>query len=407
MTVNGVIRPILVAGLLFACGSPTRSTTHPSDHERSRPQLEPASAPPSGANPSPFEQEHQPPSFRRTEPADCARVLWCASGGAALVGDPVLDAQERVYVATSDGYLHAFERDGRFRFSYTVEGTPQGSVSLRASDGVILLGTTAGLIYAINQSGHLHWKHQTPSAVWSGLYGLNERAVTFLGVDWRLYALSNAGAALYRVRAPLVPTTEPVVGPHDVVWVGMTDSVARFVAAYRLERIPLAAPSLPAGPVEQIVTIGDYAVARASGRAYWIVSGQDTIPLGAAEQLGSDRKRVALISGERMRMLGSPTTAHHSAVKTPQLIPVESDPIELGHGSVSGEVTLLGGQTFVPRSSGSVSIFDATEAVCHIDVFDAPARRPIVGSSGSYIAVADQLGRFCALTIEAKPVHAP
>src|SRR6478609_5234896 len=61
----------------------------------------------------------------------CATVLWCASGGAALVGEPVLDKHERVYAATSDGYLHAFERDGRFRFSYTVQGTPLGSVSLR------------------------------------------------------------------------------------------------------------------------------------------------------------------------------------------------------------------------------------------------------------------------------------
>src|SRR5690606_10844033 len=124
------------------------------------------------STPSPTHSSRIRLSLGKAEPSDCARVLWCASGGAALVGDPVLDQKERVYVATSDGYLHAFERDGRFRFSYTVDGTPQGSVSLRASDGVVLVGTTAGFIYAINQNGHLHWKHRTTTAVWSGLYGL-------------------------------------------------------------------------------------------------------------------------------------------------------------------------------------------------------------------------------------------
>lgn len=319
----------------------------------------------------------------------------------------MLDQKERVYVATSDGYLHAFERDGRFRFSYTVEGTPQGSVSLRASDGVVLLGTTAGFIYAINQNGHLHWKHRTTTAVWSGLYGLNPRAVTFLGLDWRLYALSNAGAALYRVRAPLSPTTEPVVAPHDVVWVGMTDSVARFVAAYRLERIALVQAPAAVGPVEQIVSIADYAVARASEHAYWIVSGQEVIPLGPAAQMGGDGRRVALVHEKSMRILGVEPAELNASTQTKAITPRELRRIELGAGAVSAAVTLVAERTFVPRSSGALSIYDSTEATCHITVFDAPARRPVVGSSGDYVALADNSGRFCAVSIESKSARAP
>src|SRR5690606_14887190 len=84
------------------------------------------------------------PSFEASRPnapvGAPAHVMWCASGGAPIVGAPVVDESDRSYIATADGYLHAFERDGRFRWSYTVKGTPLGSVSIRPSDGAILMG---------------------------------------------------------------------------------------------------------------------------------------------------------------------------------------------------------------------------------------------------------------------------
>ncbi len=343
----------------------------------------------------------------RHEARACAEVLWCGSGGAAVVGDPVLDDQERVYVATSDGYLHAFERDGRYRFSYTVQGTPLGSVSLRTSDGVILMGTTAGLIYAINQSGSLHFKHSTPTSVWSGLYALSDHAVTFLGLDWRLYALRNSGAALYRVRAPSPPTTEPVVAPGNVVWVGMAGAVARFVAAFRLERLPLSASGAIMSPVEQIVTLGDLAVARASGQAYFIVSGQDPHPLGRADQLGSDGRRVALVENgdhARVRLLGAAESLNQPAPQShddlPLVVPQELASWDAGSIPVSGELTLLGDLLFVPGATGEMTIYRGKQMVCSVDVSTGPIRRAIVGPSRTYFVTSDDNGQFCAVALQ-------
>lgn len=337
---------------------------------------------------------------RQEGAGDCTRVLWCASGGAALVGEPVLDDLERVYVATSDGYLHAFERDGRFRFSYTVEGTPLGSVSLRPGDGAILLGTSAGQIYAINQNGSLHFRHRTPTAVWSGLYALNERSVTFLGLDWRLYALGNSGQALYRVRAPSAPTTEPVVGARDVVWVGLDGAVARFVAAYRLERIPLENAGKSLGPVEQIVTLGSGAVARASSHAYWMTSGRVALDLGAAEQMGSDGDLLAMVASQRLRVLAfdEPTTVRSQLESAG---PVEIGAQSLDDVAISGALAVRGSHIVAPRSDGKVSVHDVEGDVCKGEVADAPLRQPVLGRSGKYFVVADYSGQFCAVELRA------
>ncbi len=108
----------------------------------------------------------------------------------------------RLYLVTQDGYLHAYEADGRFRFSFTVTGTPLGSPSLRPADGAVLLGTTARSVYGIGSEGQLFFRAHTVTPVWSGLHARDAQSVVYIGLDRYLYALSNRGVALYRVPIP-------------------------------------------------------------------------------------------------------------------------------------------------------------------------------------------------------------
>ncbi len=399
---------LLSLGLVAGCGSVSRSggAEHQgASAESTAPLSEPVLLRPPSVAPLVRPRQSTSESVSGDDSMRlCGEVRWCASGGAALVGSPVLDERERVYVATSDGYLHAFEKDGRFRFSYTVKGTPLGSVSLRSSDGVILMGTTAGLIYAINQSGRLHFRHSTPTSVWSGLYALNDHAVTFLGLDWRLYALRNSGAALYRVRAPSPPTTEPVVAPGDVVWVGMAGAVARFVAAYRLQRLPLSADEHITAPVEQIVTLGEVGVARASGQAYWLSSDQSPIELGAVTQLGGDASRVAAVKegeeGFSLQLLRSRKEEPTSELVHQRILPEEIDHWDLGSVPVSGEVTISGQRILLPRSDGTLAVYHGREPLCSLSVSSVPLQRAVVGRSGETVILSDRSGQFCAVTLK-------
>lgn len=207
------------------------------------------------------------------------------------MGDPLIDGESRVYLLTVDGYLHAFEADGRYRFSYTVSGTPLGSPSLRRSDGAILLGTTSRLVYAINQRGGLAMKATTVVPVWSGLYPLDDQSVTYLGLDRRVYALSNFGGALYRVRLPGPPTGEPVIGDDGLVWVPIDRGLARLHRALSLRLV-----ALPQA-VDEVLALGRGALVLAGSRAYWVDGAEEVHDLGPS---------VALLRGERQAARLSP-----------------------------------------------------------------------------------------------------
>ncbi len=327
----------------------------------------------------------EPPgvTLRPLDSAAPGYVMWCASGGAPIVGAPVVDEQERSYVATSDGYLHAFERDGRFRWSYTVKGTPLGSVSLRPSDGAILIGTTGRFIYAINQDGSLRFRYPTLTPVWSGLHALNPSTVVFLGHDTRLYAISNSGARKYRVRAPSGPMGEPVVAANDVVWLPLEDGVARFESAYRLERFALP------GPAEQVAVLGGGVVARAVGHAYFVARDGSARDLGPARLLSGDGERVVIVSKEGEALLMGPSLV-------PRPIEVRADVL----ADLSAAPRLVGDQLWCPLDGGRLAVLGLSGGhALEIPLDMRKPTTPVVGPSGRWALVPSQGGDFCAVEI--------
>jgi hypothetical protein len=319
-------------------------------------------------------------------------VSWCASGGAPIVGLPVVDEQERAYVATSDGYLHAFEHDGRFRWSYTVEGTPLGSVSLRPGDGVILIGTTARTLYAINQSGRRHWSFQTLTPVWSGLFSLNPTTVVFLGLDRRLYALKNGtGGALYRVRAPGQPMGEPVVAEDNIVWVPLADGAARFVAAHRLDKFHLPSPA------EQLVVVGARAVVRAGGVAYVLESEHEPRELGPARLLGSDGSRVVIVGEQQEITLFDEHLAKPGVIVRPR----SENTVE--GSEMSAPPVLVGSKLWCPGVDGTLTHIDLRgESTIRVKVSDSSLSTPVVGKSGRWALIGDYSGSFCAVDLPSR-----
>lgn len=216
------------------------------------------------------------------------------------MGKPLVDEHDRVHFVTVDGYLHVYESDGRYRFSYTVAGTPLGQPTRRASDGAVLIGTTARRIYAISPLGGLSWQIGTLSPVWSGLHPLEPGSLAYLGMDRQLYALSDRGVRLYRVPVPGTPVGEPVVAPGGVVWVPLDTGVARFERALRVTRAPFDAP------VEDVVWFGSDALALSRGELVRVRGDQKVEALGRASVLASDGKTAVWLTGdepERLRVL--------------------------------------------------------------------------------------------------------
>lgn len=361
--------------LCFASCSPAAVTTNAESNSQKQGN--------EGPSPASFTVEDTNDGGYEASPEALAFVKWCASGGAPIVGAPVVDQAERAYVATSDGYVHAFERDGRFRWSYTVNGTPLGSVSLRPSDGAILIGTTGQLIYAINQDGSLRFRYPTLTPVWSGLHALNSHTVVFLGHDERIYAISNEGLRKYRVHAPSAPMGEPVTSPNDVVWLPLVDGLARFEAALKLDRFPLSAP------VEQAVALGNGAVARAGGRAFFVAADGETKALGPARHLSGDGERVLLARPDGYLFLLD-ASLNRTPLRVPRRLVTQ----------LTAAPALAGERIWLPLADGRVVVTDfAHKDPIEVVMENAALSTPVVGKSGKWALVPSRGGEFCAVEI--------
>jgi len=237
------MRALALLGLwLLACRAP-HSGAQPRPESAPEAAPAPASPPSTAPPPPPAPRGSKPPADEALkEPLLPGLRGFCVHGGAPLVGRPLVDGAGRLYLVTRDGYLHAYEADGRFRYSFTVAGTPLGSPSLRASDGAVLLGTTARSVYGIGAEGQLSFRAQTLTPVWSGLHARDPESVVYVGLDRFLYALSNHGEALYRVPIPGQPVGEPAVAPGGVVYIPLDTGLARMEQALKVHRFPTAEP---------------------------------------------------------------------------------------------------------------------------------------------------------------------
>lgn len=157
-----------------------------------------------GADPQPGSlalREVAPAPQRSANTKRDGRVLACFSGDAAVTGTAEWDPDGRISFITSDGYLHVFEADGRFLYSYTVEGTPLGG-PLFTPQGT-LVATSTGRAYLIGPSGKLTRSFPWVTRLSQGPFLIDEQHLGFLGTDGFFYLQSLFGGA--RLRRQLQP----------------------------------------------------------------------------------------------------------------------------------------------------------------------------------------------------------
>ncbi len=307
-----------------------------------------------------------------------------------MVGPPLFDQRGRVYTVTVDGYLHAYENDGRYRFSYTVSGTPLGPPRLRATDGAILIGTTRRFIYAITPQGSLSLRARTVTPVWSGLSPLDDDSLVYIGLDQKLYALSNYGAALYRVPIPGQPMGEPQVGDDGVVWIPLESGVARMHRALRVTRVPFSSP------VEQVVPRPGGAVVLAGGRVVEVSDAGKKKLLGLGEWLFHGQGAVGWLD------------ATGRGGWLPPDRPARQVPLDI-HGSLAGSIhaePALGAVgLLVPLQTGELVHFpwrDGELGSGHrLWINGEPLLRPVVHQR--HVALGTAAGNVCLVRLPGDP----
>ena len=338
-------------------------------------QTTPAAPPRAERSPTERARQH---AFQVPPPpaAPASEADWCVSGGAALVGAPVVDADDRLYFASADGTLHAFEADGRYRFSFTLRGTPLGSVSLRPADGSILLGTTERLVYAVSQNGVLRWSFSALTPVWSGIVPLDATSVVFLGLDRFLYALTTTGAARYRVRIPGEPVGEPLVTADGAVWIPLQDGAARVVGARAAQKIALS------GAVETLVAQARGVAAR-SGRSVVLLRADGSIQERLeADEIGGSAAGLALVQNTGALEWRSARGTQRTTAK-------------LG-ARLSASPLVTTDLVALPLQNGDLGLLNAAGTLELRKLGGAALGRPVAGRTRLFVPMAD--GQICALT---------
>ncbi len=314
--------------------------------------------------------------------ASTSEARWCVGAGAPMRGEPLVDREGRVYATTTDGYLHSFEPDGRFRWSYTVSGAVMGVPVIRASDGAVLVGTSDRWMYAVMDTGLLGFAYPTLVPVMSGLVGGPDGAVLFGGGDGYLYAFSPGGNA--RWRAPLggILTGDPLVGAGGTVWVTAGRQLLRLDKAWRAHR-----STLPSDAVSSPVRFGE-------GVA--VVAGDELI---AFDREGRGR-------------FSKPNVAYAAPSGTGLVSVSPSGRVELL--DASGKSTLLGNLgaepseapvsaaegVIVPLMNGSLALIGRkSQAVGFTFVGEGALGRPVVDAARRQLVVRVAGGQICAVEL--------
>lgn len=319
-------------------------------------------------------------AWSQEPPPVSPEVEFCISGGAPLVGEPQLDSRGRLYFVTLDGYLHAFEADGRYRWSYTVQGAPTGGALLRADERAILLATSERLFYVIDESGVLQSQQRLVSPQESEFRALQQNALGFVGRDNYFYSITARGGARYRVRLPEIPSGQWEAHSEEQIWIPVPSGVLRLQAAQKLQKIELP------HAIEQL---------ELEERELLALGGSQIYHIDLSGNLFHQQRAHDLVQGSEARAL---FLDHHrfiwSSSQGEKSFQLPADAQKSGSPAVSAQ------QVLIPLQDGTLWLQPWSGEARRVQVSRSALLQPLVSAQNSRWIIPDQQGVICSVFLE-------
>jgi hypothetical protein len=290
-------------------------------------------------------------------------IVWRFRSAAPVTGPPAVSPAGLVYVATVEGYVHALEPDGAFRWSYGVEGIPIGAPAVDA-DGRVYVATTAQRLYALGPDGRLVWMQRTRTRFATPPIWVAPGFIYYVGSDQHVYdvaAWNSAPSGRYLGQAVSVPLASLGDG---LVALG---TAAPDAQVFRRSSV-VARLALDSGLIQPLLGGKDhwFAVTR-SGLFAFDVATRALAWSGSARRAGmSADERTLVVEGNRELAWLSPHTG-----------------AELHRVRFSGDVSAPpvvtnGGMAVVPMVSGDLLVVEPHGTwMARVEVERAPAWFPI------------------------------
>ncbi len=244
--------------------------------------------------------------------------LFTFSAGSGLFARPGVGRNGAVYIGSGDGYVHALGADGRFRWSFTVQGRVAAPPVEEPTTGRVFVATSEKKLYALEADAHLRWIFSLPVAPKSELLLTPSGTLLFVGQDDYLYGVTTGGALNLRLAAPGARSAPTWLSTGHAALV-LAESLA-IVKGYAYERAPLAGLY---GPSASLVLAAD-------GRVFSCEEGTAQV-LGDDTQLGSgclappvpaDGFYAIAEAGGMLRLIDADGSVQSLEVGEPALAPI-------------------------------------------------------------------------------------
>jgi len=143
--------------------------------------------------------------------------LWSYPTGATVsaVSTPAVGTGGSVYFGCANGCVYALDADGGLRWSYETDGPISASCTID-DDGSILIGSTDGSLYALEDAGThatLVWSADVTYPITRGAATAGDDTVLFCdgGTGAKVYGYSSSGTRLWSTNLHSQIVTVPVV----------------------------------------------------------------------------------------------------------------------------------------------------------------------------------------------------
>jgi outer membrane protein assembly factor BamB len=238
---------------------------------------------------------------------------WCFDAGAPIAGPPALGPEGQIYVATHEGYVHALDENGAFRWSYTVKGAVIGGPRM-LPHGSVVVATHLGLIYALTPEGRRQWVFKVPGPITTAVTVSAKGTLVFGASDRVLYTVSPYGGVVWRAPIKGGFSTPPEVVAPGLVAVGTSRGVVLVRGPNRQTLVEASGVrQIAAGP--ESVGFG-WALADAGIVPF---AGVDPVEFAGLQQLSSVRggQLLAASGGELVWIAADGQAARRVALPAP------------------------------------------------------------------------------------------
>ncbi len=146
--------------------------------------------------------------------------IWRVSLGAQTHATPAF-ANDRIIIGDDEGTLHSVDVSGKKVWEFETQKAITATAAI--SEGVIFVGSTDGVFYAINlEGGKEIWRFQTAGKIYNGA-AVDQNHVVFGSTDHQIYCLEKGtGAKTWSFAATTVVSTSPLIS-GSTVYVGALD----------------------------------------------------------------------------------------------------------------------------------------------------------------------------------------